>query len=85
MTFINRRMAVCLGKNCGIMSGKPSSTSLTTRSIIAPKLIPVGDVLYSLAGPESGVDNVGIFRLSADSDMLIPVQGVPILIVENWQ
>ena len=51
---------------------------LTTRSIIAPKLIPVGDVLYSLAGPESGVDNVGIFRLSTDRDMLIPVRGVPV-------
>ena len=51
---------------------------LTTRSIIAPKLIPVDDILYSFAGPETGEDNVGIFRLSTDSDMLIPVQGVPI-------
>ena len=51
---------------------------LTTRSIMAPKLIPVGDVLYFLAGPESGVDNVGIFRLSMDGDMLIPVRDVPI-------
>ena len=50
----------------------------TTRIILAPKLIPVGDVLYSLSGPESGVDNVGIFRLSADRDMLIPVRDVPI-------
>ncbi len=50
----------------------------TTRSIIAPKLIPVGEVLYSLAGPETGKDNVGIFRLSTDRDMLIPVQDVPI-------
>ena len=50
----------------------------TTRIIFAPKLIPVGDVLYSLSGPESGVDNVGIFRLSTDSDMLIPVRDVPI-------
>ena len=50
----------------------------TTRIIFAPKLIPVGDILYLLAGPESGVDNVGIFRLSTDSDMLIPVQDVPI-------
>ena len=50
----------------------------TTRIILAPKLIPVGDVLYSLSGPESGVDNVGIFRLSTDRDMLIPVRGVPI-------
>ena len=50
----------------------------TTRIILAPKLIPVGDILYSLAGPESGVDNVGIFRLSTNSDMLIPVRDVPI-------
>ena len=50
----------------------------TARVIFAPKLIPVGDTLYFLAGPETGVDNVGIFRLSTDSDMLIPVQGVPI-------
>ena len=50
----------------------------TTRMIYAPKLIPVGDTLYSLAGPETGADNVGIFRLSTDGDMLIPVQGVPI-------
>ncbi len=50
----------------------------TTRIILVPKLIPVGDILYSLAGPESGVDNVGIFRLSTDSDMLIPVRDVPI-------
>ena len=50
----------------------------TTRIIFAPKLIPVGDVLYFLAGPETGVDNVGIFRLSTDSDMLMPVRGVPI-------
>ncbi len=50
----------------------------TTRRIYAPKLIPVGDMLYSLSGPETGVDNVGIFRLSIDGDMLIPVQGVPI-------
>ena len=50
----------------------------TTSIILAPKLIPVDDVLYSLAGPESGVDNVGIFRLSTDSDTLIPVRDVPI-------
>ena len=50
----------------------------TTRMIYAPKLIPVGDTLYSLSGPETGADNVGIFRLSTDGDMLIPVQGVPI-------
>ncbi len=50
----------------------------TTRIIFAPKLIPVDDILYFFAGPETGVDNVGIFRLSTDRDMLIPVQGVPI-------
>ena len=50
----------------------------TTRRIYAPKLIPVGDILYSLSGPETGVDNVGLFRLSLDGDMLIPVPGVPI-------
>ena len=50
----------------------------TTRMIFASKLIPVGDILYSLSGPEGGEDNVGIFRLSTDGDMLIPVQGVPI-------
>ena len=50
----------------------------TTRMIYAPKLIPVGDILYSLSGPETGVDNVGIFRLSTDGDMLIPVRDVPI-------
>ena len=50
----------------------------TTRMIYAPKLIPIGDTLYSLAGPETGADHVGIFRLSTDGDMLIPVQGVPI-------
>ncbi len=50
----------------------------TTRIIFAPKLIPVGDILYFLAGPETGVDNVGIFRLSTDTDMLIPVRDVPI-------
>ena len=50
----------------------------TTRTILAPKLIPVGDILYSLSGPESGVDNVGIFRLSTDGDILMPVRDVPI-------
>ena len=50
----------------------------TTRIILAPKLISVGDVLYSLSGPETGVDNVGIFRLSTDGDTLNPVPGVPI-------
>ena len=50
----------------------------TTRMIYAPKLIPVGDILYSLSGPETGVDNVGFFRLSTDGDMLIPVRDVPI-------
>ena len=50
----------------------------TTRIIFVPKLIPVGDILYSLSGPETGVDNVGLFRLSTDGDMLIPVQDVPI-------
>ncbi len=50
----------------------------TTKIISAPKLIPVGDVLYSLVGPEGGVDNVGIFRLSTEGNMLIPVQDVPI-------
>ncbi|RKU39352.1 hypothetical protein C6496_01045 [Candidatus Poribacteria bacterium] len=50
----------------------------TTTIIFAPKLIPVGDILYSLSGPETGEDNVGIFRLSTDRDMLIPVQGVPV-------
>lgn len=50
----------------------------TTKMIFGAKLIPVGDVLYSLSGPESGVDNMGIFRLSTDSDMLTPVRDVPI-------
>ena len=50
----------------------------TTRMIYAPNLIPVGDILYSLSGPETGADNVGVSRLSTDGDMLIPVQGVPI-------
>ena len=50
----------------------------TTRRIYVPKLIPVGDILYSLSGPETGVDNVGFFRLSTDGDMLIPVRDVPI-------
>ena len=50
----------------------------TTRSTFASNLIPVGDILYSLSGPETGVDNVGIFRLSTDSDTLIPVRDVPI-------
>ncbi len=50
----------------------------TTRIIFAPKLIPVGDILYSLSGPETGVDNVGLFRLLTDGDMLIPVRDVPI-------
>lgn len=51
---------------------------LPTRIIFAPKLIPVDDILYFLAGPETGEDNVGIFRLSTDKDMLIPVRDVPI-------
>ena len=36
----------------------------TTRIILVPNLIPVGDILYSLSGPETGADNVGLFRLS---------------------
>ena len=47
----------------------------TTRLSAASKLIPVGDILYSLSAPG---DNVGIFRLSTDGDRLIPVQGVPV-------
>ena len=47
----------------------------TTRISAASKLIPVDDILYSLSAPG---DDVGIFRLSSDSDMLIPVQGVPV-------
>ncbi|MCY3550172.1 MAG: sigma-70 family RNA polymerase sigma factor [Candidatus Poribacteria bacterium] len=47
----------------------------TTRISAASKLIPVGDILYSLSAPG---DDVGIFRLSSDGDMLIPVQGIPV-------
>ncbi len=47
----------------------------TTRLSFESKLIPVGDVLYSLSGVG---DNLIIFRLSTDGDMLIPVRGVPI-------
>ena len=47
----------------------------TTRISAASKLIPVGNVLYSLSAPGN---NVGIFRLSTDRNMLIPVQGVPV-------
>ena len=47
----------------------------TTRLSHESKLIPVGEILYSLS---SVADNLSIFRLSTDSDMLIPVQGVPI-------
>ena len=50
----------------------------TTQRTFTSKLIPIGDILYSLSGPEAASDNVGIFRLSTDGDMLIPVQGVPI-------
>ncbi len=49
--------------------------TLTTRISYESKLIPVGDLLYSFSAPGN---NVGIFRLSTDGDMLIPVQGVPI-------
>ena len=47
----------------------------TTRISYESKLIPVGNVLYSLSGVG---DNLSIFRLSTDGDMLIPVQGVPV-------
>ena len=47
----------------------------TTRISYESKLIPVGNVLYSLSGVG---DNLSVFRLSTDSDMLIPVQGVPV-------
>ena len=47
----------------------------TTRLTHESKLIPVGDILYSLS---SVGDNLSIFRLSTDGDMLIPVQDVPI-------
>ncbi len=47
----------------------------TTRISYESKLIPVGNVLYSLTGVG---DNLSIFRLSTDGDMLIPVQGVPV-------
>ena len=50
-------------------------TNPTTRLSHASKLIPVGDVLYSLS---SVGDNMSISRLSTDGDMLIPVQGVPV-------
>ena len=47
----------------------------TTRISYESKLIPVGNILYSLSGVQ---DNLSIFRLSTDGDMLIPVQGVPV-------
>ncbi len=47
----------------------------TTRLSFESKLIPVGDILYSLS---SVGDNLSIFRLSTDGDMLIPVRGVPV-------
>ncbi|MDE0689027.1 MAG: sigma-70 family RNA polymerase sigma factor [Candidatus Poribacteria bacterium] len=47
----------------------------TTRISYESKLIPVGDILYSLS---SVGDHLSIFRLSTDGDMLIPVQGVPV-------
>ena len=47
----------------------------TTRATYESKLIVVGNILYSLS---SVGDNVGIFRLSTDSDTFIPVQGVPV-------
>ena len=47
----------------------------TTRISYESKLIPVGNVLYSLS---SIGNNLSVFRLSIDSDRLIPVQGVPI-------
>ena len=50
-------------------------TNPTTRLSHESKLIPVGDVLYSLS---SVGDNMSISRLSTDGDMLIPVQGVPV-------
>ena len=47
----------------------------TTRLSYASKLISVDDILYSLS---SVGDNLSIFRLSPNGDMLSPVQGVPI-------
>ena len=46
----------------------------TTRLSHESKLIPVGDILYFLS---SVGDNLSVFRLSTDRDMLIPVRGVP--------
>ena len=61
MTFINRQMAAGAWKKLWNHEREAVLIIPTTRSIIAPKLIPVGDILYSLSGPETGVDNVGIF------------------------
>ncbi len=47
----------------------------TTRLSYESKLIPVGNLLYSLSGVG---DNLRIFRLSTNENMLIPVQGVPV-------
>ena len=47
----------------------------TTRVSYESKLIPIGDILYSLS---SVGDHVGIFRLSTNGDILVPVQGVPV-------
>ena len=46
-----------------------------TRLSHESKLIPIGNVLYSLSGIG---DNLSIFRLSTNGDMLIPVQRVPV-------
>ena len=50
-------------------------TNPTTRLSHESKLIPVGNILYSLS---SVGDTLRISRLSIDGDMLIPVQGVPV-------
>ena len=57
---------------------KAGFSPFTTKVTVDLKLMVVGDILYFLlSGGPTGA-NVGIFRLSADGDRFIPVQGVPI-------
>ena len=66
-----------LPMNSGELTLKPTEKANAINMLVFPKLAIAGDVLYGISPALVTNNELRIFRLSANGNVLVPIQGVP--------
>ena len=67
-----------LPMNSGELTLKPTEKASAINMLVFPKLAIAGDVLYGISPALVTNNELRIFRLSANGNVLVPIQGVPV-------